>query len=1224
MKNNFILYVLLLIIINSNIYAQIEFDINKYIENPNVFGENKEEPTTILIPFNDAKSSIVRNYYESKYFSSLNGDWKFSFHINPLNVPKDFYSINYDDKKWEVITVPSVWQMQGYDHQMYRNVPMEFYPYDPPYVPDDINPTGLYRKTFDIPKIWDGRKIFLHFDGIHSAAFVWLNGKYIGYHEDGMTPAEYDITDKVKKGGNHLSLMVLRWCDGTYLEDQDMFRFSGIYRNVYIYSKPQLTIRDLFIKTDLDEKYNDADLVLDILIKNYKTKIENVKLRYSLLDKENNIIITNNSDLLEIEKQVNTTIKHKVISPLKWSDEKPYLYTLILELMNEKEEVIEIVSQKVGFRELEVKNGLAMLNGMPVYFRGTNRHEHNPENGRTLTKDLMIEDIKLLKQFNFNAVRTSHYPNDPLWYELCDEYGILIQDEVNAECHYTEYKFPEREDYLNAFMDRFTRMVQRDKNHPSVVMWSTGNECGLAKPHYMMAEYIKKFDPSRFLMHQSNWPDGEAPYVDIIGPRYPTPSRLREIGLSSSKPVIMGEYAHAMGNSLGNFDEFWENIYSVPKLQGGFVWDWVDQGLLVKSKFIKDYSPYNIQCSVMGNPEIVNGPYDKALKLSGLDDWIEVYDDQKLDLRGNNLVIEAVVSPQKFYQETTIISKAFQFGLKQITIDTLSFYINSYKNSLKIRVPDNWYSNWHKIEAVYTGSEIQLFIDNKLFGSKLYVEKIKSSHYPVNIGRDSYQNTDQHLGWISNFIFDEVKIYDSYKNNNEYTQPILWLKFDAITEGENYLTYGISPFCHNGMITADRKPQPELWQAKHSMSPVRFYSEDLNSGKFKVVNKYSFTNLNEFDIEWYLYKNNKIEKSGKLDFDVEPQTEKLFQLPELLNLKNDHDYVIEFSCKTKKDEIFKEKGFEINFQQFVINYKQSKLDGFVQTENTNIILKEVGTVLTINTKVGKYILDKQTGEFSMLNDAELIFSGMKPNVWHAPISNEKVDWGRAEAEAWYKMGLNESSHHVNKIEFDSTVSGIIKIKLQSFTNFSKTSDYLINEFQYSFFNNGSVLIDHKVTPLGYFFMDWLPCIGLSFKLFNDYNNLEWYGRGPYENYDDRKTGSRLGINSTDINNLKLPYAEPQEYGNYSDVKWSKVRNANGNELKMEFQNIVNFSAVPYNNLDKARYLYQLQKDNYADVKINYSATGVGDTPNPTMPQYRTYPHSFSNTLLITPIMKEIN
>ncbi len=1201
----------------STIYSQVNIDINKYIENPEIVGENKEEPASILIPYQNLDVALNRDVEKSTYYSSLNGSWKFKWIINPDLAPKDFYTKDFDGLSWNDIPVPSNWQMQGYGHQMYRNVPMEFNPYNPPYVPDDINPTGLYRKKFQVPADWDGRKIFLHFDGLKSAAFIWLNGKYIGYHEDGMTPAEFDITDKVEKGDNLVAAMVLRWCDGSYLEDQDMYRFSGIYRNVYIYSKPDLTLKDLFIKTDLDEKYVDADLILDIKLKNYSGKPAKVKIQTALYDSNNKQILTNNSDFFEVSDVLQNSIKQKVKTPKKWSDEKPYLYKLVLELLDKDGNVLEINSQRVGFRELEVKNGIAMMNGVPVYFRGTNRHESSPVGGKTLTKELMIKDIKLMKEFNFNSVRMSHYPNNPEWYDLCDEYGILLQDEINAECHYTENTFPKRKEYLKAFMDRFIRMVQRDKNHPSVVMWSTGNECGLDTPHYMMADYIRKFDPTRFVMHQANGTNGTAPYSDIAGPRYPTPSFLRQYGQNSKIPVVMGEYAHAMGNSLGNFDEFWETIYEIPKLQGGFVWDWVDQGLNVKARFVKDYSGNDIQCGVMGNPELVQGMEDNAIKLSGLDDWIEVYDDPVLNIKGNNLVIETKVYPQKFYIENPLITKGYQYGIVQISKDALSFYINSYENGLDIKLPDDWYSKWHKIKAVYDGKQMVLFIDGKEYGSKEYDRLINSLQYPVNIGRDSYKDNDQHLGWISNFIFDEVKIFDNETNS----LPLLWLKFDRIIDGEYYLTYGISPFCINGMVTADREPQPELRQAKHSMSPVRFYSENPASGIFKVVNKYSFTNLNEFDIDWILYKDGSMEKSGNIYLDVEPQSQKQFSIPIPENLNNQSEYIVELRCGLKNDEPLRKKGFGVNFQQFVLNQKEHVINLHKTTNKSKIKIKEDDSVCTVITNHIKYRIEKYTGSLNLFDKDNLLISSMNANVWSAPISNERSEWGKAESDEWYKMGMNELTNKVDSFEVNIPKDSLqVRIRIKSFTNFSRSSDFIINNFEYVFLNDGSVKINHRMIPLGKFDVSWLPCMGISLKMPDEYQSISWYGRGPEENYIDRNTGTRIGIHKSIIDSVQFPYIQPQAYGNYSEVRWFGIKNKKGNGIKVSADKPINFSAVPYYNLDKAKYVYQLQKDNFSRIQINYGITGVGDTPNPTMPQYRVYPEIYSNFFSIIPLV----
>ena len=425
-----------LIICYTEYFAQYgKINIDSYIQDAKVFQENQLPLLPTLISFKDFDEALNKKEKESSFYQSLNGNWKFSLENTPYTFPSDFYSESFNDSKWNEIKVPSVWQMQGYDHLMYRNIPMEFNPYDPPNVPKKINPTGCYRKKFNIDKMWTGRKIILHFDGVKSCAFVWINGKYIGFDEGGMTPAEFDISNFLYEKNNQITVLVTRWSSGSYLEDQDMWRYSGIFRDVYIYSKPDVSISDLTVVTDFDEQYKNANLILKLAINSRNPAEEKFNIRYSLLDDQlkkivNETVSINNFDLVEFNKLI--------IQPNHWSDEKPYLYTLIAELINSKNETVDIIKEKIGFRELELKNGQACLNGKRIYIRGVNRHEHHPDYSGAMTKEMMIKDIILMKQHNINAVRTSHYPNSPLWYELCDEYGILLQDEVNAECHYRE------------------------------------------------------------------------------------------------------------------------------------------------------------------------------------------------------------------------------------------------------------------------------------------------------------------------------------------------------------------------------------------------------------------------------------------------------------------------------------------------------------------------------------------------------------------------------------------------------------------------------------------------------------------------------------------------------------------------------------------------------------------------------------------------------------------
>ncbi|MFZ1519481.1 MAG: glycoside hydrolase family 2 TIM barrel-domain containing protein [Ignavibacteriaceae bacterium] len=1211
LNKTFGLILVLILLTSIEIFSQYgTINIDKYIQDAEVFDENQLSHLPTLIPFENLQASIEKKEIQSKYYKTLNGKWKFNLENTPYTFPKDFYEVKFNDANWNEISVPSVWQMQGYDHLIYRNVPMEFAPYDPPKVPTSLNPTGCYRRSFNIDKDWNGRKIILHFDGVKSNAFIWVNGEFVGYDEGGMTPAEFDLTNFLKEKDNQITVLVSRWSSGSYLEDQDMWRYSGIFRDVYLYSKPKVSFSDLSVITDFDNNYKDANLLLKLAISSpTNSSTNNLKIKYSLFDNDFNKVIEDKSNVISNDKiEINKLIQN----PNQWSDEKPYIYTLILELLD-GDKLVEIIKEKIGFRELEIINNQACVNGIPVYFRGVNRHEHHPDFSGAITEEMMIQDIKLMKQFNVNAVRTSHYPNSPLWYELCDEYGIYIQDEVNAECHYKEYWFPGLEFYHAAFMDRFSGMIQRDKNHPCVVMWSTGNECGLGEIHYKMNDYARAYDGTRFIMHQSNTPDGEAPFADIIGPRYPTVSSLRYIGMNSHKPVVMGEYAHAMGNSLGQFSELWDLIYSLPSLQGGFIWDWVDQGMNVNLKLTPEFSANKILSAVMGNPALIEGHKGQALKLSGLDDWIEIYNHPIFDSIENNISIEFWIKPDEWYIENPIVTRANQFGVTQRSADSLSFYINDYKNSITTSLPLDWKNNWHFIKADYDGKEMKLFIDNQLKTSSNYNSSLKYAHYPINIGRDYYRNTDQHLGWISNCLVDEIIISSIIDGKKK---QLLNLPLDEIEIKDKFVYYGASSFVCNGVIFNNRTPQPELYEMKKNQAPIQFsLSEDKS--KINIKNYYSFTNLNEVDFNWSLYQNGRKTTEGKLKVSCEPISEVSIVNP-VFSLKSlpDEEFILEVTANYRNDDKFTKKGDEINFEQFILS---SALNG-IQTKRSekDLSITENDKTLSFTGENFSYTINKNDGKLFISSSKEKInFSGPELNVWRAPISNERVDWGQAEAEDWYSAGLNRLILDSSDVKINSQTNQV-DVKVKQFYRLPGNNDYIINQFDYSVSNEGTIKINQNVDFIGRFNFEWLPRVGMNFNLSKSCDNIEWYGKGPFETYPDRKTGAKIGWYKLPIDSFYVPYVQPEDYGNRTDVSMLNLFSGSSNHFTIASDEKFNFSVTPYKNIERAVYPFQLEVTDDFTLNIDHKITGVGDTPVPTLPEYRTYPVSYNYTITISP------
>ncbi|GAB4513023.1 MAG: hypothetical protein Kow0047_24540 [Anaerolineae bacterium] len=551
-------------------------------ENPQVFERNKEPAHVPLAPYTDIAQALACDRYASPYVQLLNGEWRFHLAPYPAAAPERFFDPDFDVSGWDTIPVPSNWQMQGYDKPIYTNVQYPFPPDDLPRVPEDDNPTGCYRRTFTVPESWAGRRIFLAFEGVDSAFHVWVNGQLVGYSQDSRLTAEFDVTPYLRPGENVLAVRVYRWSDGSYLEDQDFWRLSGIYRDVYLWAAPTVHVRDFAIVTDLDENYRDAELRVRAHVRNYEQQaVEGYTLQAMLYDAEGQPVWEEpvTADVaVGGEEEAILSLSQDVARPRKWSDEDPYLYTLVLTLVDRAGEIVEIESARVGFRKVELKRGQIHVNGVPIMLKGVNRHEHDPITGHTVSVESMIEDILLMKRFNINAVRTSHYPNDPRWYDLCDQYGIYLYDEANLESHGVWDRLTKDPLWRDAFLARAVRMVERDKNHPSVIVWSLGNESGYGPNHDAMADWIHANDPTRLVHYH---PAEDAPIVDIIGPMYPSIDRLVELAHDSGdhRPVIMCEYAHSMGNSTGNLKEYWDAIFTHRRLQGGFIWDWVDQGI---------------------------------------------------------------------------------------------------------------------------------------------------------------------------------------------------------------------------------------------------------------------------------------------------------------------------------------------------------------------------------------------------------------------------------------------------------------------------------------------------------------------------------------------------------------------------------------------------------------------------------------------------------------------
>jgi beta-galactosidase len=559
-------------------------------EDPLVFERNRETMHAPLGAWPDAESARTGKRLDSPHILSLDGVWKFKWFSNPRAVPPDTARTDCPDADWMDMPVPANWQLYGTpDKPIYTNVVYPFKP-NPPFPPED-NPTGFYRRTFSIPAGWHGRRIFLVFESVDSAARVWINGQDVGYSEDSRLPAEFDITRHLVAGDNSLAVLVPRFCDGTYLEDQDYWQMSGLQRSVYLVAKPQAHLRDFAVATVFDAEYRNATLNASAYV-NPREGMVNYRVSFMLFDPEGQPVLREpvTGPIAAHSAMYNNPAGNEracckvaipVKSPRQWTAETPALYTLVISLLDPAGQAIDFESVKVGFRQVEIRNRQVLLNGRRLVIRGVDRHEHHPDRGRALTEDDMIRDILQMKRLNFNAVRTSHYPNDSRWYDLCDRYGLYLVDEANLETHGVNGDLTLNPDWAYAYLARAVRLVLRDRNHASVLFWSLGNESYVGPHHAAMAAWIRYTDPTRPVQYEGCNP---GPAVsDIMVPMYPGLDWVRKVlsDATEKRPMIMCEYAYAKGNASGNFSKFWEMVDTYPSFQGGFIWDWQDKALSV-------------------------------------------------------------------------------------------------------------------------------------------------------------------------------------------------------------------------------------------------------------------------------------------------------------------------------------------------------------------------------------------------------------------------------------------------------------------------------------------------------------------------------------------------------------------------------------------------------------------------------------------------------------------
>ncbi|MCM1543851.1 MAG: DUF4981 domain-containing protein [Ruminococcus sp.] len=1023
----------------------------KYIwGNPEIIKENKEDGHVIALSYDDAESAVERK--QSPYKISLSGTWKFFWKKGVAELPKKFTNEAFDDSAWEDIMIPGVWQFQkdytkpwyyanSFPNALSRNEKKI------PQINVNDQEVAAHRRSFNLPESWTQRETFLHFGAAKAGLAVYVNGEYVGYSQGSNTPHEFNITKYVKAGENQVTAIVYRYTDGTYLEDQDMWFMNGIYREVYIYSEPKQTLRDFYVTTDLINDYKDANLVIDASIRDYTEAAKSFKLEATLLYNGEEIQV-GSTEIITGAGCVNKVVFKKFIEkPDLWSSEKPNLYTLLFK--TECEGVITYKAVRIGFKKVEIVGEKILVNGQPLLIRGANRHDYDPDNGWYVPDERYIEDLNIMKKANINAIRTSHYPNDPRFYDLCDEYGFWVMDECDLETHGVRRKNVPGDNpmWTKAVVDRMERMVLRDRNHPCVFMWSLGNEAGDGSNFMRMKEAALALDNTRQFHYEG---DFDFTKSDVISRMYPLEDMVEKLGKKEpititwfdnianalaadskpidksayTKPVVFCEYAHAMENSLGNFQEYMDAFEKYDNLCGGFIWDFVDQAIHKKN--------------------------DK-----GEDMWL---------------------------------------------------YGSDYNEK------SNWFVPPYNTCAI--------------------------------VGSNTYFNA-------------------------------------------------------NGIIAADRKVHPSIYEVKKVYAEMKVEAVDAANGKFKVKNKQLFSDLSAFNLTYEITENGVPVKKGKVAkkaFEkVAPLSEAEFTVDYGFDEMPKGEVIITFSFTRKEACRFAEKGYEQAWDQYIIKEADKQAEA-ADDGDVTIVGDEKKFVVSGNNFEYTFVNGQL---FSMKKDGtEYLQDAFKPNFYRALTDND-IDFLNFTPPLIPVHPL-----YMWKLSTDKAKSKAVLIHKYSHSAYIETVIAAIGvkntKICYTIHPNGDIDVKCNTKAT----MDMLR-FGLKFVMPRSFDSVKWYGRGPHETYCDRKTGGKIAIHQKSVADLEHHYMRPQENGQRTDVRIMEITNSDGCGLNFTAKGDSPFCFACYHysidDLDKATHIHKLKHKDMTTVCIDLMQRGVGgDAPGNAM------------------------
>jgi len=1199
-------------------------------ENPRILHKNRLAARATLIPFPDENSAMSKPYDQSPWYASLNGSWRFNWVKTPRQAPEDFHNPEFSVDGWDEIAVPGCWQMLGYENPVYMNLTNMCAPAEPPFTNPDHNPVGSYRRTFSVPPEWDGMRVILHFAGVQSAFYVWLNGHEIGYSQGSMMPSEFDITDALVIGENTLAVRVYRWCDGSYIEDQDMWRFSGIHRSVFLYATPQIHISDIAVRTSFDSACEDAKLSVNARVEdNRPGPRTKAAAQIRLFDPHGATV--------HIEGAVSQTIspdagympqfEAQIETPQKWSAETPNLYTLLVTLQDEAGSVIETQALKVGFRQVEIRDAQLCVNGKPIRIKGVNRHDTSPDSGKVVTRDEMLRDVILMKQHNINAVRTSHYPNDPYWLDLCDRYGIYVFDEADLESHFYWDRFAKDPEWRDAFVDRARRMVERDKNHPAVIVWSLGNESGYGQNHDAMAQWIRSNDPTRPIHYH---PAGDGPATDIIAPMYPSVREVIALAQApgETRPVIMCEYAHSMNNSTGNLLEYWQAVDDYKRMQGGFIWDWADQAFRRNSITLTPDNAAPGRDAVVVANRVTGRNRGSAIA----DGFAALPPAAELDITTDALTLEAWVRPEKSDYPCPFIAKATQYVLQQTPSGHVAFSIKQDGSIMAAaRVPDDWYGQWHHVAGVYDGKAVRIYVDGRPLAEKEAAGPVRHDSCAVFIGRGFEKGGAALRGAI-----DEARIY-----NRALTEP----EIKAAAEGSSptgavsellfcdfeekpfeWFAYGgdygelpsDGAYCCNGLVSSDRHPHPSLLEYKKILEPVRVNLYSPSAGVVEVENRHQFLSLEYLQGAWNVMADDELIAEGHFPrLDTPPGSCQLVALP-LPPLQAGHAATVWLNVRftLAADQPWAPAGHEVAWEQFEL---AAPLQNKKPAAPNPLNVAETETEAVVETGASRIVFGKTAGTILSWQHegAELLQTGPVPNLWRAPTDNDEI---AGEAAKWRDAGLHDVQTRATAFSLTRHEAAVV-ITVETVSTAPGGDTLANNRRTYTVRGGGRIDLEWTFSPI--IDLPNIPRIGLQLQLPPQFGQLDWYGRGPHETYADRKQSGRVGMYSETVTIENLSYVMPQEYGNKTDVRWAKLTGPGGRGLRVQSNQFIQVSAHPVSTreLEEAKHIFSLHTGNATTFNIDFQTSGLGNGscgPH-LLDQYKLKPVPQKFTLTFTPL-----